>query len=123
MGDEEPSWEVERILYQKDIRDERGKLTTRYLVKWLNFHEEECTWEPEESFDGDIVFAEWQNQWKAGDVLEKDDLQRVEDQMKAFQLRQNVPVSISESDADAEYQTASESTPPPTRLRLVSNEL
>ena len=41
IGDEEPAYEVERIIAQRNVNG-----ADQYLVKWTNFGDEDCTWEP-----------------------------------------------------------------------------
>jgi hypothetical protein len=40
-SDDEPTYEVERIIAQRTVDG-----ANQYLVKWMNFGDEDCTWEP-----------------------------------------------------------------------------
>ena len=121
--DEEGSYEVERILAQKQgPHPTTGKPVTLYLVKWENYPENQCTWEPRENFDGFNIFVDWEKQWKDGDVLDPIDLKRVEDQMAAFNAGSG-SIHESEESSDVEYHTASESEPLAKKQKLVSEAL
>ncbi|OCT45547.1 hypothetical protein CLCR_01396 [Cladophialophora carrionii] len=80
---EEPEYEVERILAQSTFE---GR--TVYLVKWLNFGDEQCTWEPAESFLTPSTLADWEQQLAKHDTLDEDEVARVQARMDAFQLAQ-----------------------------------
>ncbi|EXJ61071.1 hypothetical protein A1O7_05224 [Cladophialophora yegresii CBS 114405] len=80
---EELVYEVERILAQSTFQ---GR--TVYLVKWLNFGDEQCTWEPAESFLTPATLADWEQQLAKHDTLDEDEVARVQARMDAFQEAQ-----------------------------------
>lgn len=95
-------YDVERILAEK-IDDENVHI---YLVKWDGYPDEECTWEPAENFTDPDALREWTVQRARGDTLDAYDLQPIQDQMDAFQARQ---------EADAECEHEQEKLPSPAR--------
>ena len=56
--DEEPEWEVEEIV---DYKYNKKKKTGMYLVKWVGWHSNSNTWEPEEHLAGTDILAEFNN--------------------------------------------------------------
>lgn len=48
---------VERILAQKDTKD-----GVRYLVEWKGYPLEDCTWEPESSFEDKSILKAWERE-------------------------------------------------------------
>lgn len=83
MSDDEPEYEVERILAQ---RNKHGK--THYLVKWAGFPDEECSWEPREHFMDEATLVEWQRQYAEGDYLNEAEIAVLEVKMKQWSERQ-----------------------------------
>lgn len=114
--DEEEAYEVERILAEKPQDGE-----TKYLVKWKGYDDEECTWEPLESFDTTEVLDLWKKQKADGDVLEKEDLRRIELQMDAFQKARSANSNPSEhsSEGDSDPESDELLQPPAKRVKLV----
>ncbi len=54
------SYIVERILQHRKIyRGAKRKPSYMYLVKWEGYPLWECTWEPESSFDNNVVLADY----------------------------------------------------------------
>lgn len=123
--EDEESFEVERILYQKQgPHPVTGRPVTLYLVKWEGYPEEECSWEPRDNFDGTDIFEAWAKQWQEGDILDPVDLKRVQDQMDAFNAQNESANESGHSDesdegSDTIYHVASETEPPPKRQKLV----
>lgn len=115
-SDEEEVYEVERILAEKAVDG-----VTKYLVKWKGYADEECTWEPPDNFDARETLLDWRQQKAKGDVLEAEDLRRIQDQMDAFQAAQNgdddVEEQSSEGQSDIEFDEPIQ--PPPKRLKMV----
>jgi hypothetical protein len=62
----EESYEVDRILAEKSTND--GK--SLYLIKWKDYPDEECTWEPYENFNQLDILQDWRIQKAHGDVLD-----------------------------------------------------
>jgi hypothetical protein len=115
-SDEEEAFEVERILAEKV---ENG--ATRYLVKWRGYADEECTWEPPKNFDTSETLALWKTQRANGDVLEDDDLHRIQRQMDAFQAGQSIADNASEHTSEGQSDPESDEAvqPPAKRLKMV----
>ncbi|KAK5302728.1 hypothetical protein LTR99_005685 [Exophiala xenobiotica] len=82
-GDDEPEYDVERILAQ---RTKNGR--THYLVKWDGFPDEECSWEPREHFMDQATLVEWQRQYAEGDYLNEAEIAALEVKMKQWSERQ-----------------------------------
>ncbi len=82
-SDTEEEYEVERILAESVANG-----TTIYLVKWQNYDDNECTWEPAESFMTPATLADWQRQLANNDTLDDDEVARVQARMDAFKLAQ-----------------------------------
>lgn len=78
--EEEEDFEVERILAEKTIDG-----CDKFLVKWKGYPDHECTWEPAENFNFPETLQLWKKQKMNGDILEGDDLHRIQQQMDAFQ--------------------------------------
>jgi hypothetical protein len=78
--EDEPEWEVERILAEREHQGQKV-----FLVKWLNFDDNECTWEPAENFMTEVTLIEWKKQLATGDTLNDDEIAHVEERMAAFQ--------------------------------------
>ncbi|KIW99429.1 uncharacterized protein Z518_11168 [Rhinocladiella mackenziei CBS 650.93] len=78
-GNEDAEYEVERILAQ-DIAD--GQIV--YLVKWLGYPDDQCTWEPSESFSNPQTLADWQCQLALGDALDEEQVAALQDRMNAY---------------------------------------
>ncbi|KAG1049749.1 hypothetical protein G6F43_007941 [Rhizopus delemar] len=58
MSSEE--YEVERIVDHKILKDNKKKLSIKYLIKWLNYDEEDNTWEKAKNvFAVDLIEAYW----------------------------------------------------------------
>ncbi|KAL4889947.1 hypothetical protein BDV59DRAFT_100581 [Aspergillus ambiguus] len=55
LSEEQSEYEVEGILDEFDFDGE-----TKYLVKWLGYPLERCTWEPAESFSTDETLRDWE---------------------------------------------------------------
>ncbi|KAJ9602012.1 hypothetical protein H2200_013571 [Cladophialophora chaetospira] len=81
--EEEPEYEVERILAES-IADRK----VVYLVKWQNYDDNQCTWEPAENFLTPDTLADWQRQLANNDTLDEDEVAGVQARMDAFQNRQ-----------------------------------
>lgn len=81
--EEEPEYEVERLL-SDDIVE--GQIF--YLVKWVGYPDEQCTWEPLESFNSDETIREWEQAKSVGDVLDDEFLTALQQRMDEFQGRQ-----------------------------------
>ncbi|OAL25902.1 hypothetical protein AYO22_04529 [Fonsecaea multimorphosa] len=77
---EEPEYEVERVLYQSE---RNGKPI--YLVKWVGYGDEQCTWEPAESFLTEATLTDWERQRDAHDYLDEEELAMVQARMNDFQ--------------------------------------
>ncbi|EXJ80039.1 hypothetical protein A1O3_08325 [Capronia epimyces CBS 606.96] len=77
--DDEVEYEVERILAQYNTD---GK--TLYLVKWVGYSDERCTWEPYESFLNPQTLTEWRQQLAQGDTLDEEDVAALQDRMDAY---------------------------------------
>ncbi|KAL5365396.1 hypothetical protein BJX96DRAFT_12415 [Aspergillus floccosus] len=54
LSEEQSEYEVDTILAEDNTGDE-----TYYLVKWLGYPEERCTWEPADSFSTDETLKDW----------------------------------------------------------------
>lgn len=116
-------YDVERILAES-VEDG----ITKYLVKWQNYPDDQCTWEPVENFDTSETLAIWNKQKALGDILEKDDLQRIQRQMDAFQATLATDEGENEDEDGETNSTTSEGQseigfrdlqPPRKRLRMV----
>lgn len=93
-GDEDgPIYEVERIL-AKRLNEEGIPL---FLVKWKGYDDKMCTWEPFESFIQKDVLEEWKVQEEKGDVLNAEELERVQREMDNFTARNAVSDLVDES--------------------------
>lgn len=119
-SDEAEPFDVERILAEK-VEDG----TVKYLVKWKGYPDEECTWEPPNHFDTSDTLQDWKRQKANGDVLEPDDLRRIQDQMDAFQAAQSrgddASEHASEGESDPEFDEPIQ--PSPKRRKLVRDFL
>lgn len=111
--DGDSSFVVERILHQK--KDADGE--TKYLVKWLGYPDEECTYEPEASFDGPQTLQDWQKQYAQGDRLDTEDIRRIEQQMDAFQRKQYA----STNNSNTTSRSSSPQEPPRKKQKTVSH--
>ena len=81
MEDNCEVWEVERILAEK-----REQHTILYLVKWVDYADEQCTWEPAEHFTNKkAVLALWRKCKSIGDVLYDFEIEAVQKRMDRFQ--------------------------------------
>lgn len=112
--DENASFVVERILHQR--KEENGEM--RYLVKWLGYPDEECTYEPETSFDGPQTLQDWQKQCSQGDRLEAEDVGRIERQMDAFQRKQYA----NTDNTNKSSRSSSPQEPPKKKQKTVSHK-
>ena len=66
-GDGNVSYNVESILQHKLVhRGARRKPAYQYLVKWEGYPLWECTWEPESSFDNNVVLNAYKEQHGLG---------------------------------------------------------
>lgn len=81
-GEEEATYEVERILAQ-EVYD-GGQ--TLYLVKWRGYPDEECTWEPAEHFSTPDTLIEWKRQYEMGDYLDDERVRDLQARMNAWAL-------------------------------------
>jgi chromo domain-containing protein 1 len=54
LSEEQSEYEVDTILAEDNSGDE-----TYYLVKWLGYPEERCTWEPADSFSTEETLRDW----------------------------------------------------------------
>src|SRR5882757_5295555 len=93
-SDEESEYEVERILAQ-DSAD--GSIV--YLVKWLGYPDNQCTWEPADSFFNPDTLAEWQRQLAVGDTLDEEQVAALQERMDAYAQGEEVDLSASDSDS------------------------
>ena len=75
---------VERILAE---RYDPVEQKAQYLIKWENYGDEECTWEPVENFNTKEVLLQWRDQKQRGDALDSNDLARIQNLMDDFQAR------------------------------------
>jgi len=117
-------YDVERILAEK-IDDEDVHV---YLVKWDGYSDEECTWEPAENFTHPDALQMWAAQKAHGDTLDAYDLQRIQDQMDTFRIRQ-----VSDADTEDKQEIPhSPSSPvdvdqpherPKKRFKLISHTI
>lgn len=114
--EEEEPYEVERILAEK-VQDG----VTKYLVKWSEYPDEECTWEPIRNFDTSEILDLWKQQKADGDVLEKEDLRRLQLRMDAFKAAQSADDGASEYSSEGESNPEFEENiqPPAKRVKLV----
>ena len=55
-----------------------------YLVKWLNYSDAQCTWEPAESFLTAATLADWKLQLANNDTLDEEEIARVQARMDAL---------------------------------------
>lgn len=78
--EDQPEYEVERILAEHVVD---GK--SIYLVKWLNYDDAQCTWEPAESFSTPATLADWKQQLENNDTFDEHEIARVQERMDAFQ--------------------------------------
>lgn len=113
-SDEAEVFDVERILAE---RIEDG--ITKYLVKWQNYPDDQCTWEPVESFDTTETLATWNKQKELGDVLEADDLQRIQRQMDAYQAAQDEDASSQHSSEGQSDFDLEQTQPAKKKVRMV----
>lgn len=118
--EEEEAYEVERILAEK-VEDG----VTKYLVKWRSYADEECTWEPPAHFDTFEILDLWKKQKADGDILEKEDLRRLQLRMDAFQAAQSTDDPASEYSSEGESNPELEEPlhPPAKRVKLVCKAL
>lgn len=105
---DEDIYEVERILAEKVTVV--GEL--KYLVKWENYMDEECTWEPAGNFtDQQTILTQWQRLKAAGDTLDEFEVQAIQRRMDEFASRNNNETTSQYSDVEDER--------PAKRQRLV----
>lgn len=119
--DEEDVYDVERILAEKV--DDLGEHV--YLVKWDGYPDEECTWEPAEHFTDPDALRQWAAQKARGDTLDAYDVQRIQDQMDAFNARHDEQADSEVEGDDRGPQASSMDLDeiqerPRKRLKLVS---
>jgi hypothetical protein len=76
---ESPLYEVERILAQDELD---GKM--HYLVKWRDYGEEQCTWEPAENFSNPQTLRDWNERLRIGDTLDDEGVASLQERMNAF---------------------------------------
>ena len=81
MSEADDEYTVDRILTQQ-IDDDGQEM---YLVRWEGFPDEECTWEPAESFLNETTLPLWQSQRSEGKELSSSDLNVVLGKMKAYE--------------------------------------
>lgn len=115
--EEETDYEVERILHQEYFQTEDGTSELRYLIEWVGYPDEECTYEPKGNFNTPSILKDWQTAWKNGDTLDEFEVERIEAQMTAFNARNQQP---EESDADSDTVMVEADEPPKKRAKLVS---
>ena len=115
--EEEPEYEVERILHQKVFETEDGTRELRYLIKWVGYSDEECTYEPKKNFNTPSILKDWQIAWKNGDTLDQFEVESIEAQMAAFSSRDQGP---GESDPDSDTVMVESDEPPKKKAKLVS---
>ena len=89
------SYDVERILEERWVEGEAA-----YLVKWLGYPDEECTWEPSENFDDPATLKQWEIQKAEGDVPTQDELRTVQAKMDAKAQRDGVNHDDDDDDDD-----------------------
>lgn len=85
-------FEVERILADDVVEGQ-----TFYLVKWQGYPDEECTWEPLESFTSKTSIDEWERQKAAGLGLPDEFLVMLQQRMDDFRARQQDDQSQSDA--------------------------
>jgi Chromo (CHRromatin Organisation MOdifier) domain len=73
------SYEIERIIAE---HEEQGQKF--FLVKWKGYADFRCTWEPQESFDSEETFIEWEKQKQDGDSLDAEQVQALELRMSEY---------------------------------------
>lgn len=78
-SEESPLYEVERILAQDELD---GKM--HYLVKWRDYGEEQCTWEPPENFSNPQTLREWKERLEMGDTLDDEGVAALQERMNAY---------------------------------------
>lgn len=84
LEDDEPMYDVERILAQYTQEDGQ----TVYLVKWLGYPDYQCTWEPPDSFASSQTLEDWQRQYALGDTLDADETAAVQARMEEYAQRE-----------------------------------
>jgi hypothetical protein len=73
-GEEEVGvFEVDRIIAERQVDG-----ATMYLVKWKEYEDVDCTWEPPDSFDFDLTISIWEKAREQGDVLDATEVQALE---------------------------------------------
>ena len=102
--DLEPTWVVKRILDEREGKDK----VIRYLILWDGYEDHESSWEPVENFtDAATQLAEWEVQKAAGDRLEGEQLQDLENRIWAFQKAQEAISKASSPAAEADSDSRS----------------
>lgn len=66
------SLQVEEILHQK-----KWGGTLKYLVKWVGYGEEECTWEPRQHLGNPQLLKNWQRKWTSGHRISPKEYKRI----------------------------------------------
>jgi len=76
---EEQMYVVERILAEA-VRDGQMK----YLVKWEEYPDNQCTWEPKKHFNDPDTIKNWETKLTAGDSLDDEVIADLEVRMEAY---------------------------------------
>ncbi|KAJ5335024.1 Chromo domain/shadow [Penicillium brevicompactum] len=59
VSDEDQEFEVERILAEREVSDEEGEDSTRYLVQWTGYPAHRHSWEPATAFNSKETLQSW----------------------------------------------------------------
>ncbi|KIV92613.1 hypothetical protein PV10_03887 [Exophiala mesophila] len=102
--EDEELFRVERILAERVEADEKI-----YLVKWAGYPDDQCTWEPKESFTELETITDWETQRNKGGLLDEEEVAAVQMRMDAFQARQEEAEAAEEEDQEAARLQASQS--------------
>lgn len=87
-------YEVERILAQDYYNG-----SPVYLVKWKGWPDEQCTWEPAESFLQEATLKEWREALAKHDTLNEEEVQQLQNKMDKWQ-RENSNSRSSQVERD-----------------------
>ena len=75
---------MDRVIAQSEL--EHGEIV--YLVRWEGYGEQQCTWEPRESFTSEATIQEWERDQAEGRILPPDEYGKILDSMESFTQEQ-----------------------------------
>ena len=84
MSADEEEFVVDRVIAQSEL--ENGEIV--YLVRWEGYGDEQCTWEPRESFTSEATIQEWERDQAEGRILPPDEYGEILDKMESYTQEQ-----------------------------------